>query len=166
MQARLPLSFDASPNRATFGRLSVNARAPMQSPTSMAVTNGSGDRAPFRHPNRSPCDAPDPPSDKLRRSRPSLSSPRLAGEDALSLHRFQRLQSVLCRPYPAGASRRLKPLRLTKTAPLDTCRSSPRGLPVGLGKERLKARHPGVGRPEKTGHVHRSFFEPRSTLQT
>ena len=73
---RLPLSFDASPKRsasepprATFGGLFGNARAPMQSPTSTAVTNGSGDRAPFRHPNRSLCDAP---SDKSRRSRPSF----------------------------------------------------------------------------------------------
>jgi len=42
MQIRLPLSFDASPNRATFGGLFGNARAPMQSPTSTAVTNRPG----------------------------------------------------------------------------------------------------------------------------
>ena len=55
MQARFPLSFDASPNRSaseprslstreTFGGLLGNARAPMQSPTSMTVTNRPGDR--------------------------------------------------------------------------------------------------------------------------
>ena len=42
----------------------------------------------------------------------------------LSLHRFQRLYSVLCGPYSPGASRHLNPLRLKKIIPLRTRRSS------------------------------------------
>jgi len=146
-----------------------------------------------------------------------LVSPRLAtepaivrahppGEDALVGSR----RSTVSNGYRASCANRTrqmhratlkhydKPLQSMKTIPLDTRRSSPRGLPVGLGKERLKACHLdrdaknlkhrtspnplkssisgsvgrfeyfalGVGRPEKTGHAHRSFFEPRSTLQT
>jgi len=35
----------------------------------------------------------------------------------LSVHRFQRLYRVLCRPYSFGASRHRKPLRLRKIIP-------------------------------------------------
>ncbi len=52
-----------------------------------------------------------------------------------SLHRFQRLYSVLCGPYSLGASRQRKPLRLIKTIPLRTRRSSTRGLPWDFGKQ-------------------------------
>src|SRR3546814_20143232 len=51
-----------------------------------------------------------------------------------SPHRFHRLYSVLCGPYALGASRHRSPLRLTKTIPLNTRRSSTRGLPWLLGK--------------------------------
>ena len=47
----------------------------------------------------------------------------------LSLHRFQRLQRVMCGPYSPGASRHRKPLRLMKIIPLGTLRLPTRGLP-------------------------------------
>ena len=81
----------------------------------------TGRPRPLSTANRSPCDAP---SDKPRRSRPPFpfrdwrpnppSSGRRCPCRFTSLHRFhrfQRLQSVLCGPYPAGASRHLKALR-------------------------------------------------------
>jgi len=128
---RLPLSFDASPKRsasepprATFGGLFGNARAPMQSPTSTAEKNGSGDRAPLSDARTGRC------AMRLRISRGDRDRPFFSaiggqtrhrpGEDALSLHRFQRLWSVLCGPYSAGASRHFKPLRSMKKIPLDT----------------------------------------------
>ena len=53
----------------------------------------------------------------------------------LSLHRFQRLYNVLCGPYAAGASRHRNPLRLMNIIPLNTRRSSTRGLPWDFGKK-------------------------------
>lgn len=52
----------------------------------------------------------------------------------MSLQRFQRLYSVLGGPYSAGASHHLNPLRLKKTTPLNTRRSSTRGSPWIFGK--------------------------------
>ena len=48
-------------------------------------------------------------------------------------HRFHRLYSVLCGPYALGAMPP-QPLRLTRTLPLNTRRSSTRGVPWLLGK--------------------------------
>ena len=49
--------------------------------------------------------------------------------------RLQRLYSVLCGAYSRGASRQRRPLRFTKMIPLNTRRSSTRGLPWLFGKK-------------------------------
>jgi len=47
----------------------------------------------------------------------------------------QRLEGEVQPPLTFGASHHRKPLRLTKIIPLDTRRSSTRGLPWLLGKK-------------------------------
>ena len=51
-----------------------------------------------------------------------------------SPHHFQRLYSVFAGPYSLGASHHRNPLRLMKIIPLNTRRSSTRGLPWLFGK--------------------------------
>ena len=63
-------------------------------------------------------------------SRPSAAiSVRIRANMPKRLHRTQRLYSVLCGPYSAGASRQRNPLRLMKIIPLNTRLSSTRGTP-------------------------------------
>jgi hypothetical protein len=53
----------------------------------------------------------------------------------LSLHRFERLYSVLFGLYFLGASRHINPLRFMKIIPLNTRHSSTLGLPWDFGKK-------------------------------
>ena len=74
----------------------------------------------------------------------------------MSLHRFQRLSSVLCGPYSLGASYQRNPLRLMKIMPLRTRRSATRGTRSQgspLGKIRPKPDHPLFAQPIKIAHI-------------
>ena len=57
------------------------------------------------------------------------------GEDTLVAPPFPTVVQRLMRPIASGASRHRKPLRLMKIIPLNTRRSSTRGLPCDLGKK-------------------------------
>lgn len=116
------------PRRSRQGRVRLSPAPPTMF---LAATQNQRGRPPARTTLRYP------QVKKVCPKKGSGVSPRpimIRAKTPLSLQRFQRLYRVLAGPYSLGASHHRKPLRLMKIMPLNTLRSSTRGLPWLLGK--------------------------------
>jgi hypothetical protein len=97
--------------------------------------------------------------------RPSI----IRAKTPLSLHRYQRLQSVFAGPYSCGASRHLNPWRPPpQRIAIDENNAAQHATIIhswsamAYGKERLKPSHLLVRQPEKIAHHSGSCRQPES----